>query len=203
MSLPLAFATTVGTIPAPVPYLRADAARLAEWRAKLGARREPRLGITWSGSETNPKLRNRSVPLAQFAPLLPDGWQIFGLQKEVRARDRQALKLAPQIRNLGSELRDFSDTAAACQCMDVIVSVDTSVAHLSAALGMETWILLPFSADWRWLLGRSDSPWYPTARLYRQDRRGEWNTVLARVSGDLQRRGAQHQLTGVTEPDPA
>jgi hypothetical protein len=110
------------------------------------------------------------------------------LQKDLRETDRQALQSNPGILNFADALNDFSDTAALCVCMDIIVSVDTSVAHLAGALGLETWILLPFHADWRWLLDREDSPWYPSVRLHRQDRVGQWQGVLARLRADLIRR---------------
>jgi hypothetical protein len=111
--------------------------------------------------------------------------QYVSLQKEVRDTDRPALQSNPRILQFAPELTDFSDTAALCECMDVVISVDTSVAHLSGALGKSTWILLPFVPDWRWLLDRDDTPWYPAAKLYRQRRIGEWNDVLEQVRADL------------------
>jgi ADP-heptose:LPS heptosyltransferase len=116
---------------------------------------------------------------------LPSGCCYVSLQKEVRDADRSALRAGHQILNFAEALRDFRDTAALCECMDVVISVDTSVAHLSAALGRRTWVLLPFHPDWRWLLERGDSPWYPTAALYRQERRADWSGALERLSADL------------------
>ena len=132
-----------------------------------------------------PPWRDRSLALAELLPQLPAGCQYVSLQKEVRDVDRLALQAKPQLVDLGAELSDFSDTAAPIECLDLLISVDTSVAHLAAALGKEVWILLPFSPDWRWLLARDDSPWYPTAKLYRQERSGDWQTVAMKVAADL------------------
>jgi len=116
---------------------------------------------------------------------LPAGVHYVSLQKEPSEADRAVLGSNPAVLNLGPELDDFTDTAAVCDCLDAVLSVDTSVAHLSAALGRTTWILLPFNADWRWLLDRDDSPWYPAARLYRQRTLGVWRDVFERVAMDL------------------
>lgn len=189
LSLPLALGTTLDTIPARDAYIRVPDDSLSAWQSRLGRPAAPRLGLGWSGSATNSNDHRRSIALAELEPLLPDGWEVFGLQKDVRAVDRRTLKSLPQVQNLGTELADFCDTAAACQCLDVVVTVDTAVAHLSAAIGRPTWILLPFNPDWRWLVGRGDSPWYPGVRLYRQDAPGDWSGVLARVRADLARFG--------------
>ena len=116
--------------------------------------------------------------MARFSP-------DFCLQKDVREADGAALKSSPFIISFDDNLLDFENTAALCECMDVVISVDTSIAHLSGALGRPTWVLLPFTPDWRWLLDREDSPWYPTAKLYRQKAVGDWNEVFARVATDL------------------
>jgi len=122
-----------------------------------------------------------------LVPYLPADCQYVSVQKEVREPDEHTLKVNPDILNVADELEDFSDTAALCACMDAVISVDTSVAHLSAALGLETWILLPFNPEWRWLLKRSDSPWYSSAKLYRQQTMGDWKGILAQVKLDLMR----------------
>jgi len=187
MSLPLALKTTLGTIPHAPRYLQADPVKVAGWRNRLGEKTRPRVGLVWSGSATHRRDRNRSVALAQWLPHLPPGPHYVSLQKALREADRKTLRAAPHVRHHGAELHDFSDTAALCECLDLVISVDTSVAHLAAALGRETWILLPAGGDWRWLLERTDSPWYPTATLYRQQTLGEWNDVLARVGSELTR----------------
>jgi hypothetical protein len=141
--------------------------------------------LAWSGNPQHKNDHIRSIVLAELIQHLPGEFQYVSLQKDVRESDRQTLQSNPRILNWSDDLQDFSDTAALCDCMDVVISVDTSVAHLSGALGKDTWILLPFVPDWRWLLDRDDSPWYPTARLYRQQRAGDWNGVLERVASAL------------------
>jgi tetratricopeptide (TPR) repeat protein len=190
LSLPLAFNTTVDTIPAPTPYLRSDPAKIAAWDARLGDKIKPRIGLTWSGNPNQVNDLNRSIPLAALVACLPTGFQYVCLQTEVRESDRPALLASCNILFFGDEL-DFANTAALCECLDLVLSVDTSVAHLSAALGRTTWVLLHFNADWRWLRGRDDSPWYPTATLYRQGELGDWSGVFARVGDDLVRTFSQ------------
>jgi ADP-heptose:LPS heptosyltransferase len=144
------------------------------------------VGIAWSGNPVHKNDRKRSIPLAQFRQLAADGWQFVSLQPDVRESDRAAFEAWPGLVDAGRELRDFADTAGLLQALDLVITVDTSVAHLAGALGRPVWILLPYSPDWRWLMGRSDTPWYPGARLYRQPATGAWAPVLARVRGDLQ-----------------
>jgi tetratricopeptide (TPR) repeat protein len=188
LSLPLAFKTRLGTIPSSAKYLISDPTKVTTWQRTLGEKAQPRIGLAWSGNPLHKNDENRSILLAELLRCLPAGLQYVSLQKDVRECDRQALQsspTSPTILQFSDELHDFSDTAALCDCMDVVISVDTSVAHLSAALGKNTWILLPFVPDWRWLLNRDDSPWYPTARLFRQDRFGDWNGVFERVRASL------------------
>ena len=180
MSLPLAFRTAVHTVPADIPYLRADAARAGEWRARLGEARGPRVGLAWSGSRA---LRNdkRSMALADALPLLDFDAAWVSVQRDVPEADAQALAAAP-LRHLGSDLVDFAETAAILEAIDLLVTVDTSIAHLGGALGKPVWILLPLlQHDWRWGLEGERTPWYPTARLFRQRRAGDWGEVIARV----------------------
>ncbi len=187
LSLPLAMHTDADTIPGGVPYLGVDPALAAAWQAKLGARRAPlRIGLAWSGSGAHENDRNRSLSLAMLLAAF-DGADVecFSLQKDVRADDRAALEADDRIRHFGDELRDFADTAALVAAMDLVISVDTSVAHLAGALAKPVWLLLPFPPDWRWLLDRDDSPWYPTARLFRQPHHGDWATPLRRVADAL------------------
>jgi tetratricopeptide (TPR) repeat protein len=187
MSMPLAFKTTLDMIPAAPKYLHSDKAKVARWRAMLGERKRLRVGLVWSGNPNNTIDLRRSIRLADWVAYLPSEFQYFRLQRQVREADQATLDSNPFIVSLGDDLLDFDNTAALCECMDVVISVDTSIAHLSGALGRPTWVLLPFNPDWRWLLDRADSPWYPTAKLYRQRAAGDWNEVFARVATDLRR----------------
>jgi tetratricopeptide (TPR) repeat protein len=184
MSLPLAFDTRVETIPAAVPYLTADPAKVAHWAGVLGEKTRPRVGVVWSG---NPKYQNdaeRSITLGQFAPLFGEDCEFVVLQKELKATHKAVLGMKRNVRQFSGAIQDFSDTAALCELMDVIVTVDTSVAHLAGALGKPVWVLLPRRPDWRWLLERTDSPWYPSAKLYRQSE-GGWSAVVDQVRADV------------------
>jgi tetratricopeptide (TPR) repeat protein len=187
MSLPLAFGTELATIPAPGHYLSADPDKIAAWSEILGPATKPRVGLVWSGNPTHGNDNNRSLDFAQLTALLSSRFDFFTLQRDVRPADQAALDLDARVRGFGHQLKDFGDTAALCALMDVVVSVDTSVAHLAGALGRPTWILLPAVADWRWLRERRDSPWYPSARLYRQPSAGAWPALLAEVKADLER----------------
>lgn len=185
MSLPLAFGTRVETIPREVPYVSAPPGHVERWRPALASARRPLVGLAWSGSATLRNDRNRSIALPGLEALRDADATFVGLQKDVREADRPHLDTGRRILHFESELADFRDTAALVSLMDVVISVDTSLAHLAGAMGKPTWILLPFSPDWRWLLGRDDSPWYPTARLFRQPRPGEWKGVIGRVAEAL------------------
>lgn len=187
MSLPLAFNTTLQTVPAAPSYLRNDTAKVARWRERLGKRTRPRIGLTWSGNPNQPIEPRRRIPLADWLPHLPPEFEYFCLQKDLRAEDRVARDSSGLIVSFDDELPDFAATAALCECMDLVITVDTSVAHLSGALGQRTWVLLSFIPDWRWLLDRADSPWYPGMKLYRQKTAGDWSDVIARVAADLRR----------------
>lgn len=193
-SLPLAFGTELATIPASDFYLAADPDKVATWRQRLGAGSGLDIGLVWRGSATHANDHNRSLTLDALLPLLPRQCRYVSLQKEVGAAERQLLQ-SHGIAHFGEELADFADTAALCASMDLVISVDTSVAHLAGALGRPVWIMLPFSPDWRWLLDRDDSPWYPGARLFRQHATGDWSTVFAQVRDAL--------LARLSEPGPA
>lgn len=182
LSLPLAFSKRMETIPSMPAYLRADPARVARWRGVLAPRSGLRVGLIWSGRADQPDDRNRSIPLAELLPLATAGTQLVGLQKDVRPADRVVLNERSDIRHFGE---DFAETAALVELMDVVVSVDTSIAHLAGALGKPVWLLLPRNPDWRWLLGRDDSPWYPSARLFRQQSAGRWAPVIDEVARQL------------------
>ena len=184
MSLPLAFKTALHTVPANVPYLQAPDDRLEKWRARLPAGKALRVGLAWSGSATHKNDHNRSIALSRLAPLCAnDGVQFVSLQREVREADATALRKLPNVYALGEELRDFADTAAVIALLDLVISVDTGVAHLAGALGRPVWILLPFIGEW--LSDRDDSPWYPSARLFRQPKVDDWESVITRVQTEL------------------
>jgi tetratricopeptide (TPR) repeat protein len=181
LSLPLAFGTTLRTIPCERRYIVSDAALRRAWDARLPPRKGKRIGLVWKGNPTQKNDRNRSIALGSLAPLFGVQAQWISLQKEPSAGDLACLAAAPQIVCLGTELHDFSDTAAVIDCLDLVIAVDTSVAHLAGAMGKPVWIPLAFNADWRWLTNRDDSPWYPTARLFRQTKIGSWDEVLGRI----------------------
>jgi tetratricopeptide (TPR) repeat protein len=187
MSLPLAFKTDLSNIPANTPYIRSDAARVAAWQEKLREKNKPRVGVVWSGSMALSNDR-RSMALADMLPLVGEWAEWVSLQKEVRESDAALLASRADLRDVGGELKDFADTAALVELLDVLVTVDTSVAHVAGAMRKPVWILLPFNPhDWRWMLDREDSPWYPTARLFRQPANGDWASVIRRVNEDLVR----------------
>jgi Glycosyltransferase family 9 (heptosyltransferase) len=187
--LPRLHRTRIDHIPASVPYLRPDSARAVIWADRLG-RLAPsshrRIGVVWAGRPTHNNDRRRSVRLADFAPLaaLP-GVTLVSLQKGPSADQvGHYFGRAPLI-NLGSEVRDYDDTMALVACLDLVVTVDTSVGHLTAAMGKPAWILIATSPDWRWLLKRQDSPWYPTVRLFRQTEPRRWSDVFSKVADAL------------------
>lgn len=185
MSLPLAFKTNLDSVPAHLPYLRSDPARVAAWEEKLGSKRKPRVGLVWSGSRSQ-RNDKRSMTLAQMLPLLRDGVEWVSLQKELGEHEAALLVARADLRHVGAELADFADTAAVVELLDVLVTVDTSVAHVAGAMGKPVWILLPSTShDWRWMLDREDSPWYPTARLFRQSTAGDWASLVNRVDQEL------------------
>ena len=181
-ALPLAMGTELETIPASPRYLAADAAGAQRWNRRLPPGRRPRVGLVWRGNPALSLDRRRSIELADLLPLLGADVTWVGLQKDLTAADRATIPPDSSLLAFGDALEDFTDTAAIIENLDLVVSVDTSVAHLAAAMGKPTWILLPYVADWRWLIGRSDSPWYPTARLFRQSEPGNWAAVVERVA---------------------
>jgi hypothetical protein len=187
LSLPLAIGTTLETIPADVPYLRANPESVARWERKLGTRTQPRIGLAWSGNPGQAKDRNRSLPLEAIEPLLALPAQFVCLQKEIRARDADVLKRHPRLLHFENDIGDFSDTAALAELCDMAIAVNSSVAHLVGGLGKPVWIPLAFVPDWRFLLGRDDSLWYPTARLFWQSSPGRWDDVVARMVREIER----------------
>ncbi len=185
LSLPLAFGTALETIPGTCPYLSGDPASARGWRERLGPRARPRVGIAWSGNPGHASDHLRSLPLARLAPLFAAEADFFVLQGEVSAEDRAVLGGYPNVIDFGPELGDFARTAALASLMDVVISVDTAVAHLAGAIGRPVWVLLAYSADWRWLQERDGSPWYPSARLLRQPGYGDWEPVIAAAAAAL------------------
>ncbi len=168
-----------------LPYLRAPEERLTTWRGRVPANGRLRVGICWAGSATHLNDRNRSIALARFATLLTvPGLDFVSAQKETSEAERALLR-ASGVVQLGSDCTDFADAAAVLSQLDLLISVDTSVAHLAGAMGKAVALLLPFAPDFRWLLDRTDSPWYPTMRLYRQPAIGDWETPLGRLRQEL------------------
>ncbi len=187
LSLPLAFGTELATIPAEIPYLHAAPKKVVEWRARLGEKHQFRVGIVWSGNPNHKRDQIRSIDLGAFLPLLESGATLISVQKDIRPSDATVLSEHSDIYQCGDGLADFSDTAALLSNLDLIISVDTSIAHLAGALGRPVWILLPYLPDWRWLLDRNTSPWYPSARLYRQNETRDWAGVITTVGNDLRK----------------
>jgi len=193
MSLPLIFSTETSTIPPITLTLDANNKKFEKWQSILGPKTKPRVGLAWSGSQTHANDQNRSIDLVDLIANLPKDIQYVSLQKDLRKHDIQTFQQLDHlvenetILHFGHLLNDFTDTAALCQSMDLIVSVDTSVAHLAASLQKPTWILLPFAPDWRWLIEHPySSPWYPTLKLMRQMHKGDWKSLLALLEKDLQ-----------------
>ncbi len=185
LSLPLALGTTLETIPAEPQYLRTDEGLRTAWSARLPPKTKPRIGVVWCGSTVHKNDHNRSIELEQFLPILSTDADWICLQKDIREKDVAALRQDGRIAFFGDDLRDFSDAAALLDLMDLVVTIDTSVAHLAGAMGKPVWILLPHNPDWRWLLDRHDSPWYPSARLFRQQQIGNWAQVIDQVKSEL------------------
>lgn len=184
--VPLACRTTIESIPA-APYLSAPSHALVDaWQARLGPRRALRVGLVWSGNPAHGNDRNRSMSLRALAPVLDCEATFVSLQKEPRAADAAYLQERGDIIDLTAHLADFVETAALISCLDLVIAVDTSVAHLAGALFRPTWIMLPYTPDYRWLLDRSDSPWYPSVRLFRQDETRDYASVVEAVRGELQ-----------------
>ncbi|MDP9174918.1 MAG: tetratricopeptide repeat protein [Planctomycetota bacterium] len=191
LSLPMAFATTLATIPNEFPYLQPDEATMKVWQSRLKDVKGLKIGLVWAGRPEHRNDRNRSIALSLFAPLMQvPGLTLVSLQKfEAKPVDQQLPALTPppgmELIDWTSELSNFADTAALISSLDLVIGVDTSVVHLAGALGKPVWVLLPFAPDWRWMLDRDDSPWYPTMRLFRQRQRGDWNRSMEDIVGAL------------------
>ena len=186
MSLPLAFKTTTNNIPASIPYLFSNKTKREYWNKKISKKTKPIIGLVWSGSITHKNDKNRSLLLKDLEPILQLPFEFHSLQKEIRENDELTLSEFKQVLHHQNELNDFSDTAALIEEMDLVISADTSVAHLAGALGKDVWILLPYHPDFRWMLDRKDSPWYPTCSLFRKYEVNDWDKTIEEITYNLQ-----------------
>jgi hypothetical protein len=189
IDLPHMFGTTLDSIPADIPYLHADPEKVEMWRREFRNVAALKVGIVWAGNPTHKSDRFRSLAAGAVLPhLAMQGVRLYSLQKEPRPTDAPVLaRLGSDVIDLAPRLGDFADTAAAAAALDLVISVDTSVAHLTGAMGRPVWVLLPYAQDWRWLRDREDTPWYPGMRLFRQRAPQAWTDVIARVSAELAR----------------
>ena len=186
MSLPLFAGTRLDTIPYSGRYLEVPPDQAAAWQQRFAGVRKPRIGLLWSGRPDHGNDANRSLALSELLAALPAGPQYASLQDVVRPADAEVLRTRTDIIDFAPQLTDMAATAALCECMDLVISVDTSVAHLAGALGKPVWLLLPFNPDWRWLLERNTSPWYERMTVLRQSAAGDWGSVLGKLAPRIQ-----------------
>lgn len=185
MSLPLAMGLQLNQLPGEIPYLNADPQRIDKWRQRLANLPRPLVGLVWAGRATHTNDMRRSMTLADLAPLAQDGITFLALQKGPASVQAATPPPGMQLVSLSDDIQDFEDTAAIFTLLDTLVSVDSSPVHLAGALGRPVWVMLPFMPDWRWLLGRNDTPWYPTMRLFRQPAPEQWAPVLQSITTAL------------------
>lgn len=185
MSLPMALGLQLDDLPGATPYLSADAQRIAHWRQRLADVPRPWVGLVWAGRPTHSNDRNRSMTLADLAPLAQPGISFIALQKGPAALQALTPPAGMNLLSLSDEINSFDDTAAILSLMDVLISVDSSPVHLAGALGCPAWVMLPFVAEWRWMLARSDTPWYPSVTLFRQQQPGQWESVMRDMHAKL------------------
>jgi len=177
--------------------------KIDEWKKRLPNSNRPRIGLAWSGNAAHQNDLNRSIPLVKLLNNLPERYDYICLQNEIRLEDQKALSNSPRVLDFSEDLKDFEDTAALCHLMDLVITVDTSVAHLSASLGKETWVMIPYSPDWRWMLQREDTPWYPSMHLFRQIVPGNWEQNLAKLASVLKTQSTDECFEfGVTQSIP-
>lgn len=189
MSLPLAFATRADTIPTAIPYLSADADHAGLWHQRLGQKKQPRIGLCWSGRAEHVDDAARSMTLDRLQDMFDLPFDFHIVQKDIRSCDQAIVAGDPRLHDHSTTLTDFADTAALIGEMDLVLTVDSAIAHLAGAMGKPVWLLLPWLPDWRWQMARADSPWYPGMRLWRQQVAGDWAGVLDRVMATLKRDG--------------
>ena len=187
-SLPLARKTELPVVPAQIPYLSAERTHLQKWSARIEKLPRPRIALAWAGNPAHDNDRNRSIALSTLAPLLAKPASFISIQRDVRNADAAQLAATTQLTDLGGALADFNDTAAVLALCDLLITVDTAPAHLAGAMGRPVWVLVPFAPDWRWMLDGKITPWYPSARVFRQSDLADWNAVIARVAAALQAR---------------
>jgi len=185
LSLPFILQEKCVDINADNPYIFSDPMKVSEWKNRLSPKRKPPIGLVWSGNTLFKENAKRSVPLLQMISFLPSNLQYVSLQKELSDFDLKVLERNAFISNYASYLIDFNETAALIDCLDLVITVDTSIAHLAGAMGKRTWLLLSENADWRWFMDTESSPWYPTIKIFRQDQLGDWSSVLKRVELEL------------------
>ena len=194
MSLPMALGLQLADLPGPMPYLSGDKRRLAKWKRRLAKLPRPLVGLVWAGRPEHLNDANRSVTLASLAPLAMNGVTFLAVQKGPKADQAKSPPAGMTLVDLGPEIEDFEDSAAIVSVIDLLISVDSSPVHLAGALNRPAWVMLPFVAEWRWMMGREDTPWYPSVRLFRQTAKGDWGGVLRRMASELAR------LAGQPEP---
>ena len=185
MSLPLAFKTKIETIPGKTPYLSACDSHKRQWKNRLGAKTKPRIGFVWQGNPAHENDTKRSIALETVIDYLSPDFEWFSLQKDITTKDLNIIKSTSKLHHFGEEIGDFCSTAGLCDALDAVVSVDTSMAHLAGAIGKPVHLLLSYNADARWHENRSDTPWYPTATLFRQDDENQWASPLAQSMNTL------------------
>jgi hypothetical protein len=190
MSLPMAMGLKLSDLPGAIPYLSPDAPRVAKWRQRLAGLPRPLVALVWAGRPTHFNDVNRSLTLAQLAPLARPDVTFLSIQKGPAETQASAPPTGMSLVSLSDEISDFEDTAAILSIADLLISVDSSPVHLAGALGRPVWAMLPSVPDWRWLLDRRDTPWYPATRLFRQPSRGDWDSVMAAMAMDLARLAA-------------
>lgn len=186
LSLPHNLNLTLKNLPLFESYIKSDPLKKKAWTKIIGRKNKSQFGICWSGSTTHKNDGNRSIRLIDFLEAFPKNHTLISLQKEVRAEDLPTLQNNQNIQDYSQKIDDFSDTAAICDLMDIVVTVDTSIAHLAGAMGKPVFLLLPTSTDFRWLLNREDTPWYPSMRIFRQKTPGDWKPVFSKIKRILE-----------------
>jgi hypothetical protein len=192
LSLPMVFKTNLGNIPAPENKILSDKRHVERWAKLLGDHRKPRVGIAWAGNILHADDYKRSISIKTFSHILCDEVDWISLHKDIPEHDKADLAVNRQIADFSDQQHDFDDLAAMCEAVDLVISVDTSIAHLAATMGKPVWLLLAHNADWRWLTDRADSAWYPDVTLYRQDTPGDWLGLLQKVKVDVHAEFSRH-----------